>query len=250
MAFTFRIPRTGQVAIEDGELVFKKDGGGDLGRLFCGPDGPTLEGEFNVVQVNDPPKINLIAFHEGFGMGGGALTGKVGRADGRGGEQLGQLIIAHADDAGNINDIRGEAKLRLRLRGTDREDSDVLVATTAYSEKQYGEKIVYVAMNRPLSNLGQFNPPGSAAPTTSYGQFGLTGDGPSVPPPTDPPVVSTGGQLISSDLRFLTVQQEDGNYVTYRRDTMQPVFDSFSFLVDNPDVQPGPPVVVEPPPVE
>jgi hypothetical protein len=46
--------------------------------------------------------------------------------------------------------------------------------------------------------------------------------------------VPTITQIISTDGRFLVIQQDDGNFVVYLRSTMKPLWDAFSWNAANP----------------
>ena len=218
----------GQWTLESGDRVARNSALSEVGRFYVGPQGVGFEGELTLFQEGDPPKLRLASRG---GSGGGGISFNVMRPDDIQ-EEIALVSASQAEQAAGATDLRGQVKIMVRNRTTG-EIEDQVVITPAYSPD--GQARMY--LNKPVSHLGPFNIPGQESPKTSYEEFGLTGTG-AVPPPDEQRL------LISDDLRFLAIQQDDANFVVYRRDTMQPVWSA----LEHPEVQPGPPVDPPPPP--
>lgn len=129
------IPKSGQLTLEDGELVARKADGEPCGRFYVGPDGVVFEGELTLFQANDPPKLRFASSYDDWRGLMGAFSFNVVRPSGRQDE----IVFVGGGLAEDVvaGELRGQIQWNVRGHGQDGPDTKVLIATEAATD-QYG----------------------------------------------------------------------------------------------------------------
>lgn len=192
------IKRTGTIRLEDGVLVCRQDATGEcIGRILIGVAGLYFDGlEPIAVQKNDPPKWRgACRYDDGSVKGGVIISGNRLRDDDQM-EENGYLRIANTDVP--TGDDRGMFIVNLRCSDDPQDMQVAIVATTDYSEEQWGYRRLWTGACQWMGWLWKFANPGDDPPAT-----GGT--------PAPPPEPAAPWYLEASQKRFRFYIQDDGN---------------------------------------
>lgn len=154
------LPVVGRLVLEDDVIVARRDDTNEpCGFIYVGPDGIELEGEFSVVQVDDPSKVRfkLVRKNKAETRYIGGFSANIARPDGRG-DEIGYTLFSLAEDAEPWS-LRSQFSVYLK-RVTWEQPSPALVLTSAYSRELFnGARRIYGVVARSLSTLWKFETP-------------------------------------------------------------------------------------------
>lgn len=132
----YQIPKRGNISLETGELVCKDSSNNIIGKLFVGPNGLTLKGEFTIWQDEDP---GALRFASSYSTWRGAL-GKISFNNIRNDEGIQDEVMFHkgalSEDAVQ-GELFGQYEFRVLGRG-DNEPKLQVIISDAYTLAEYG----------------------------------------------------------------------------------------------------------------
>jgi hypothetical protein len=172
--YALGLSNTGYLVLENGILIGRRASDGEeVGRIFVGPDGLTIEqrrgfGELVIFSEHDPPKLRLASRYTGdtehqHGKVGG-ISFNVMRADDRC-DEIAYVTGAMVEDAVDSDDRRGQIEFYARKHTIDPEtgkggEPEIAgVITSAYSEERFAKRALWVGLRNLIGNLWKFHPP-------------------------------------------------------------------------------------------
>ncbi len=133
----YQIEKSGRLTLENGVLVARFDNGNEIGRIFVGRNGITIQGEVTCWQDGDPPKIRMASSYAPSWRGGlGVLSFNVLESDGTQ-REVAWFRGSLAEDATTEGDLRGQVDCYVRGHGQD-EPTVAWIVSDAYTLAEYG----------------------------------------------------------------------------------------------------------------
>lgn len=179
------IRRTGTLSLEDGKIIARQGNGQKVGEIVVGIDGVYFDGfEPIYCQRNDPPKLRLAARYDSGIGGGGCISFNRLRDD----DRMEEMVMINCGSLDNPTDDRGQFRVLIRC-----------------SQDQQDWRVAYVATTHAIGKLWT----GAAGWLGWLWKLNNVGD-------TPPDQIGRTSRMWSGDGLYMTQQQEDGNFVTYR----------------------------------